>query len=155
MSEEVKASQVDAVPAGFGGWLILPAIGMVLSPLLGVIGLFLGLEPLDELVRHGFGLYAIPRYIAMLGLLIYTFMAAVRFFKKRSNAPATLIKLLIARVIIAFVFFILGIIVLGGNDELLIVMLLRSNNFIAQGVAAAIWVPYFRVSKRVKATFVN
>jgi len=155
MSEDVKVSQGDPGLAGIRGWLILPAIGMVLSPLLGVIGLFVGLEPLGELVQQGFGVYAIPRFIVMIGLLIYTCVAAVRFFKKQSSAPGTMIKLLIARAITTLVFFVIGMVVIGGDNEMLVVVLLRSNNFVAQGIAAAIWIPYFRISQRVKATFVN
>jgi hypothetical protein len=155
MNAGVKVSQADLRLAGIRGWLILPAIGMAVSPLLGVIGLVSGLEPLDNMVNQGFGVYAIPRLIVNIGLLIYTCVTAVRFFKKRRTAVRTVIKLLIARAVAFLVLFVIGVIVFGGDNEEIIITLFKSNNFIAQGIAAAVWISYFRVSKRVKATFVN
>ena len=155
MNAGVKVSQADLRLAGIRGWLILPAIGMAVSPLLGVIGLVSGLEPLDNMVNQGFGAYAIPRLIVNIGLLIYTCVTAVRFFKKRRTAVRTVIKLLIARAVAFLVLFVIGMIVFGGDNKDTIITLLKSNDFIAHGIAAAVWIPYFRGSKRVKATFVN
>ena len=139
---------------GIRGWLILPALGLALGLILGVVGVVTGLGSLEKMVDRGYSAYSVPSLLVDISLLIYLCVTAVRFFKKRKDAPQTLIHFLIARIAASVVLFVLGIAVIGGDDELVLFSLLRSNNFIAQGIAAAIWIPYFRVSKRVKATFV-
>lgn len=155
MSAGVKASQASQEFAGIRGWLIFPAIGMAASPVLGIGWLITGLKALEKMTNLGFGAYAIPRFVVNIGLLIYTFIAAVRFFKKRSNAPRTVIKLLAARAIAILVLFILGMVIVSGDSDKLAMLMLKDNNFIAHGLAAFVWIPYFRASKRVKATFVR
>jgi hypothetical protein len=155
MSVDVKAGAVDQRLVGIRGWLILPAIGMAASPILGVLWLIFGLGPMEKMIDYGFGGYVFPRVILNIGLLIYTCIAAARFFKKQSNAPRTVSRLLIARAIASFAVFVIGMVVIGGDDAELAIVLLKENNFIAQGLAAAVWIPYFRISLRVKATFVN
>jgi hypothetical protein len=155
MSAEVKVSQVDQRLAGIRGWLICPAIGLAVSPPLSLIWLVVELGSLDRMINYGFGAYVISRLIVNIGLLIYMCVAAVRFFKKLRTTVRTMIKLLIARAIASLALFVIGMVVTGGGNEALIISLLRSNNFIAHGLAAAVWIPYFRISKRAKATFVN
>jgi len=136
---------------GIKGWLILPAIGLVLSLIIGPIGLIAGLANMNT----EYAAYSASAILVNAGLYIYIWVTAIRFFKKRADAPQTIIHLIIIRIIASGVLFVLGLVVVGGDDALTIVVLLRSNNFVAQGIAAAIWIPYFKVSKRVKATFVN
>ncbi len=155
MNAKIKTSYVDSRFSGIRGWLILPAIGLAASPFIGVIELVSGLGALGNMVNQGFGAYAIPRLIVNIGLLIYVCVAAVRFFKKRRTAASTVIKLLVARAVAFLVLFTIGIIVMGGNSKEMIYSLLKNNDFISHGIAAFVWISYFRVSKRVKATFVN
>lgn len=136
---------------GIGGWLILPAIGLVLSIIVAPIGLIAGLAQMDS----NYAAYSVPALLVNAGFYIWIWIAAVRFFKKMESAPKTLIQLMMARVIASVLLSILGIAVVQNTDPLVIMTLLKGNNFIAQGIAAAIWIPYFKVSKRVKATFVN
>jgi len=157
---KLEVSQTIASPErsdliGIRGWLILPAIGLAISPALGVIGIIAGLASLEKMLNRGYGAYFVPALIANVGMLIYLFVVAVRFFKKRKNAPQTFIRLMIIFPLVNILLFILGLAVIGSSDELVIVSLLRNHNFIATGIAAAIWIPYFKVSKRVKATFVD
>ena len=135
---------------GIGGWLILPAIGLVLGPIIGVVGLITGLALYTDVEAAGYGgVYALEILvqIALLAFLIYT---ATRFFGKKRNAPAYCITLFVLGVAASF---ILLVIELGAGAE---VFAIESGKALAQGtISAAIWIPYFRVSKRVKATFVN
>lgn len=135
---------------GIRGWLILPAIGLVLSLIIAPIGLIAGLAQM----KSEYAAYSAPAILVNAGLYIYLWVAAIRFFKKRVAAPQTMISFMIARIVASVVLFLLGLAVVGGDDALKIVVLLRANNFVAQGIAAAIWIPYFKISKRVKATFV-
>lgn len=157
MNEELVAAtngqslSIEQEPVGIRGWLILPAIGLVLSLAVTPIGIVAGLVTMDgEYVA-----YSGPALLANAGFYIYLWVAAVRFFKKLSSAPRTLIQFMVARVVASIALFVLGIVVVGLDNELVVIRLLRANNFIAQGIAASIWIPYFRVSKRVKATFVH
>ena len=136
---------------GIRGWLILPAIGLVLSIIVGPIALIEGIAEMGP----RYGTYSLPATLVNLGFYIWIWVAAVRFFKKRKSAPKTLIQLMVARIIASAMLFVLGMAVVGRTDPLVIIALLKANNFIAQGIAAAIWIPYFKVSKRVRATFVR
>lgn len=142
---------------GIGGWLILPAIGLVLR----LMAMPIGLIAIAGLVRmrSEYVAYSAPAILVYAGLYVYHWVAAIRFFKKRAAAPQTMISLLIARFFASLVLFLLGLAVVGhvrGDHTLEVVrLLLRTNNFVANGIAAAIWIPYWKVSKRVKATFVD
>jgi len=136
---------------GIGGWLILPAIGLVLSSFVAPIGLIAGLAQMD----NRYAAYSVPAMLVNAGFCLWIWIATARFFGKAASAPATLIQLMAARVIASIVLFGLGMAVVGSTDPLVVVVLLKGNNFVAQGIAAAIWIPYFTISKRVKATFVN
>lgn len=142
---------IDRTLVGIRGWLLLPAIGLVLSLIIAPIGLIASFAQMTD----DYAAYTVPAILVNAGLYVYLWVAAVRFFKKRSEAPQTMIHFLVARIIASVALFVLGLAVLGADDALKIVVLLRANNFVAQGIAAAIWIPYFKVSKRVKVTFVE
>ncbi len=148
------AKNIDKRISGIRGWLVLPAIGMIISPIFGVISFIFESKTFAEMVNYGFAAYVFTQYILNTAILIYGCIAAVRFFKKQKDAPITIIKLLIARVITSLVIFIVGAVTMGVNTKI-ILSLLKTNNFMAFAVAAIIWVNYFKKSKRVEATFVN
>ncbi len=137
--------------SGIGGWLILPAIGLVLSPFLGIIGLLISLSSFDV----NYAAYSMPSLIVNAALLVWLCVLAVQFFKKKRTLPNNFIRFMISRTVASLILFIWGILILGSTDELFLISLLRANNFIAQGIAAAIWIPYFKLSKRVMLTFIN
>jgi hypothetical protein len=158
-SERVPTTLNDLAPAmsqpeqklvGISGWLILPAIGLVLSLIATPIGLVAGLAGKDIQLYPA---YKIPSLLVNAGFYFVLWAVAILFFKKRSTVPRILIQFMAARVLASVVLFVVGLLVVGGGDELVIIALLRSYNFIAQGIAAAIWIPYLKKSERVKATF--
>lgn len=153
MSEQEQAVQTEAVDKsleGIGGWLILPAIGMVLGPIVGVVGLVIALGLYSRVARAGYGGVFMLELLVGAVLVALAIYAAVLFFRKQRKAPRIIIILLVAG--------------LGADLFLLAVELAASAQVFAAETAkqlvrdmigAAIWIPYFRVSKRVKATFVN
>ena len=56
---EGNVSAVYPQPAGIGGWLILPAIGLVLGAIVGVGGLILGFALFSDVEAAGFGRLAV------------------------------------------------------------------------------------------------
>ena len=95
------------------------------------------------------GIYALELLVE-LGLLVFLIYAATRFFGKKRNAPSTIIALLITSLVSSG---LLLVIELGAGAE---EFAIENGKQLARSViGAVIWIPYFRVSKRVKATFVN
>ena len=140
------------VKSGIGGWLILPAIGLVLNPIFLVIYTLhtiiwaLSGEFQVQLVAHpGLGAWTFARILVSIALLGFVGVAAYLFFSKRSAAPRCMIALLLTFLGQGVIFTILDF-AIGLDPEI-------AHNLIAPAFACAIWIPYFRVSKRVKATF--
>lgn len=154
-SDTSQETAVDQKLVGISGWLILPAIGFVLSLIITPINLIVQAVQTES----DSAAYFIPSILVRTGLYIWLWTIAISFFKKRSTAPRSIIKFMVVRICALLLLFGLGFAVFSSDpslgNELVIIGMLRSNNFIFQGIAAAIWIPYFKVSKRVKATFVK
>lgn len=133
-----------------GGWLVLPSIGLVFGALLwavAIVGLF-GAFALGGDVW--FRIFTSLELVVYMGLLAFTIYAAVRFFSKKKDAPKRMIQLIAANAVIVVVFFIIS---LGVDD---VSYRMEALKGLVQGIfGAAVWIPYFMVSKRVKATFVR
>jgi hypothetical protein len=73
---------------GIGGWLILPAIGVVLTPIAGLAGLvtLLSVGPFEACLSGGVG--------------VYGFICAVNFFQRKRNTPMLMIGLYIANAVV-------------------------------------------------------
>ena len=145
-----------------GGWLILPAIGLIVSPLRILIESvtsltdgsysastfsFLWNDTSLEYSQELLGLICVELLVNVL-LFSGTIVIAILFFKKRSSVP----KLMVAYFGITFLVLFI--------DSLLADMFVEESMFVAEDIfksliAACIWIPYFIVSKRVKNTFVH
>lgn len=139
--DAVEASEASRPVRQFGwkgidGWLILPGIGLILRPILSVIVIAIMLTRRLEYL-HLFQTLLVVK----IGLLIYSFYAAWRFFGKRRNTPTVMV-----------------ILILFGLCSQLLASILRHDFRIMPLVggvfACCIWIPYFLVSRRVKETFV-
>jgi len=125
--------------SGIAGWLLLPAIGLVLNPILAVVYIAINVEALSKVSAEYIAAIhtAIAKNVILLGFGLYV---AVLFFRKKQNAP---------QMYILFIWASLGFSVLvaiqGGEWFLKPVFMTV--------VQALIWIPYFKNSKRVKATF--
>ncbi len=148
--ESVHGAEASAPegPKGLGGWLTLPAIGLVLGPIGIASVLLMELGVADELAGTGYGGLLAFHVVLQLGLLILSVFAAFRFFGKKSNAPRVMIVLYLANLAVSATF--LAATGAVGDSE---VALGAAEDVLRALIAAAIWVPYFRKSKRVKATF--
>lgn len=137
-------------PKGIGGWLVLPAIGLVVGPGLSIL-LLLGwarlLPILDPELKGDARFWA----LALLdgASIAATVAVAVLFFLKRRSAVPAIIGLMVASILISLVQLFLSSALFGGMDGQDIKPVIHAT------VYGAIWIPYFLVSKRVKETFVR
>lgn len=135
-----------------GSWLILPAIGVVLSPVLigyDVINTFIDVDIL-ALGSPAYVLLIIGELIANSAMFVLALLVAVLFFKRRSSLPriitiAYLAWFLIPLLDFAAVYAVMPEYGFMGDEELK--LLIRTF------LSAAIWVPVFNISERVKSTF--
>jgi putative ABC transport system ATP-binding protein len=128
-------------PEKLGGWLVLAAIGLVLGGVVNVPFLIWRFATLGAASNPGAFILLIDA-----GLTAFLIYAAVQFFAQKRNAPALLIALVIGEVIKQFL--LIGAAV--GPDA----VESAKTGLVGTILAAAIWIPYFLVSKRVKRTFV-
>lgn len=158
-----KMYEFDPEPKGhtlyntIGGWLILPGIGLCLTPFRMIYD-FLNIDYFNYsnwriLTDPNFGAYDVAlgsliliEMIINLVLLFYSVVLIFLFFKRRSSVP------LLAAIFYGSNFiFLLADGVIGGQyigmDNETITAVLRSL------FGAAIWIPYFLISERSKGTF--
>ena len=136
-------------PVGIGGWLILPAIGLVVSLVLSARALWGMLSLMGSSALPSKLAQALP-FLFFLGAAfsVLQVVVAVSFFNKKAGTPNLMVVYLLANVAVA----ILTAVLLGEAGA----RTSGAEREIGRAVAvAAIWIPYFRVSRRVKATFVN
>jgi hypothetical protein len=157
MNEEVKS--------GLGGWLILVGIGVVFSPIKLVNQMKSLYVPLFqdgsiELLTNPGSEYYIPGFKPLLyGEIIVNLITFILglfliylFFSKKALFPKLYIFLAVWSL-----FFILVDVYLGHllfPNEVIFDRETIRDTFAAL-FTVLIWVPYMRMSKRVKATFVN
>lgn len=147
---------VDSLP--IGGWLILPALGLIISPLTLVYGLFQTPEVYNSqmwmnliaLKRYGLFSVVLVEHVYNIVMLPFSVVIAILYFKRRSSVPRLMTILLSARCLVAVVDAVISM----QNDTFSSGSEVSRNLF--QGIfAAAIWIPYFNISSRVKETFVT
>lgn len=124
------------------GWLLFPAIGLVINPFL----------ILNDLVQTLTQQTDIP-LMTILGavdvaLLLFCCVVAWRFFGRRRDAPLLYISFNIAACALTL---LCGLFILLRYE----VQHFSLWNYVRSTfIPAVIWIPYFILSKRVKATFV-
>ena len=135
-------------PKGIGGWLIFPAIGLVLSPIRAVISWVQEMMMISafapEMKDDG------RLWTAMcLDFLIAAgcVVVAIMFFMKLRVAVKAIIALLAAGVLSSLIQTMMVASMTDGAAS--------ATVLIGPVISAAIWIPYFLTSKRVKNTFVN
>lgn len=135
-------------PEGIGGWLILPAIGLVLGSVLSVVGIVLLVGMSPSVPREYRGIFALNVLIDF-GLTVFLIYAATRFFGKKRDTPRVMITFLIVRVIANGLLLVISLV--AGADSFVIGC---AATMVKGAVSGMIWIPYFWVSQRVKRTFV-
>ena len=139
----LASSAVDPKIVGIGGWLVLSAIGFVIGPIMSVAGLIF-------MTSAGYGVIYALELVAEVSLQAFVLYAAVRLFGKKANAPSVIITLFLVSLGSAIVLFVIEA---GAGAERLAIE--TGKQIVRDVIGAAIWIPCFHVSRRVKATFVN
>ncbi len=147
-------------PRGFGGWLVIPGLGLLATPLVALSTLYSGREAWaadnwTNLTTFGSEAYhamwaptLLFELIAQLGLIVFGILIVILFFRGRSSVP---------KIYIAFQ--------LSAAAQLLIDMALvhsipqaAETSFDPRTIGAligtVIWIAYFLTSFRVRNTFV-
>lgn len=142
-------------PSGIGGWLILPLIGLLLSPVrmaILVIGEFKGAFQAGvwENLPPGLQGFIIAELGANLAVAAFGIVCLVLFLMKSKRTPKLMIAFYVAGAVVVFADVLIAAAVFG----------LKPQSDFLRNVASAlvglcIWVPYFRRSVRVANTFTD
>ena len=147
----------EAGPKGIGGWLLLPTIYLFISVLISFGYLiftliFINSSEWKQLLTspevHPYFKEAIYFEMACNGLLLlFTIYLIVLLFKKKRIFPKAIISYYLLSIVIDIVVTLLVNNVSMDNEK---------TSFSGSGILLSIiWIIYFRVSKRVRNTFVN
>jgi ABC-type multidrug transport system permease subunit len=158
MTVDEKMNLSKQKVAGIGGWLdrgllCFFALSLVLALIVAPIILIVRIVELVQ--RNGeYAGYNIPTLFVDTVFYFYLWVVAVQFFKKYNTAPETIIGYFISRIFASMLLFVIGYAVIGRTNELAVADM---HNYLVvyPGIVAVFWILYFKISKRVKTTFVN
>ncbi len=160
----MTASTSQAAPSGIGGWLLLMAAGVCLTPIRIAAEIVKGLRPLEPTTWHAvttpgtrayhplFGPLIVGELVVNAALLIWAGVLAYLFFTRRRSFPGAMIAFMITRVAVQAA---------DAGVALMIPAAAAAMGPAAFGglvsgvIVAAIWVPYLIKSRRVELTFVR
>ncbi len=135
---------------GIAGWLTLPALGLILSPLLYGFDLWQALS-LPGSEREAVASLVSFKELADVVFIVATVVVALFFFGKRRPAP----KLVIGLLLLQLALFITEYLVADSTGRIAPSYMGTLMANVGRGVLVCmIWIPYFMFSKRVKLTFV-
>lgn len=170
MTEALGGTNDSKEPKGLAGWLLLPILGLFVSIFVAFRlfkdGSLILFEPeiWVAFITPGTLFYhSIWVPVIVFGALIQVSMitvsiaALVAIFKKKRFVPRLMIGLYLLGIILAAVDIILGVFFLPALVPELYKQV-ESESFvkaIGSAVGAAIWIPYFLKSRRVKNTFIR
>jgi hypothetical protein len=160
----MPTNQDQSAPRGIGGWLILIAIGLCLTPIRIGAEIVQGVRSHQPLAWSAVTTPGSPAYHPLFGplisgemvanvvLLVWALVLLYLFFTKRRAFPRAMIAFLIVRVAIqmADIFVASSIPVAAGSIGPRVYGSLAGNLLVV-----LVWVPYFLKSRRVAATFVG
>jgi hypothetical protein len=143
-------------PSGIGGWLIIPMIGLIGSliilvrQILNYIPIFKSNTWAKITVYPMWGPLILAEFIFNILLFCFCIFLLIIFFKKSSKFPF----LYTVRLVIAPIFIIFDLVIAHQIPAIPKNSISATTNELIKGIiAAAIWIPYFKVSNRVKNTF--
>jgi hypothetical protein len=147
-----------------GGWLILAAIGLILTPIRIFVTVAKDLVPAfssdvwPRLTTPGteayHPLWAPLLIFEMVGnclFILFAIVIVIFFFQRRIFGPKLIIIFLLSNLVfVATDYFVADLIPFVASQEDIGSLM----ELVRVSVVCLIWVPYFLVSKRVKGTFV-
>jgi hypothetical protein len=138
---------------GIGGWLILVAIGLATSPLRSIHGIYSTLHVLyGSQFQHTLsihpGLAVLILYEAVTNSFFFIALIALNylFYRRKRVFPGLMITFLALNATLLLIDHVVAIQFHPGASVF---------NVMGAVVGAAIWIPYYIQSERVKATFVR
>jgi hypothetical protein len=153
-----------AGPSGIGGWLLLVAVGVCLTPLRIAAEIVRGLRPLEPATWRAvttpgsrayhplFGPLIVGELVVNAVLLIWAGVLVYLFFTRRRAFPVAMIAFMIARVVAQVADAGVALMIPAAAAR----MGPATYGGIASGVLVAlVWVPYLIKSRRVELTFVR
>lgn len=159
---EVTASREG--PTGLGGWLILVAIGLIINPIRVLVVVASTFPPLfqtgawEALTTPGsenyhalWGPLLIFEMVFNTLVMLASIALAVLFFRRSRRFPGFFIVFVIANLAFVLLDAWLGSLVIV-DEPMFDPGTVRELSRVLFGVL--VWVPYMRLSKRVKNTFV-
>jgi len=148
---EISQAPAVAEPRGIGGWLILPVIGTLLSPLITAYAAFQdAVVLLNASVSTALAAFIVVEFLYNFGLVIAWIFAAVLLFRHKRLYP----RFFVALLVIMFIGTVLDLAVTAMAFDVTIDSSdVRSTLRFVIGLA--IWGPYMYKSERVKNTFVE
>ncbi len=160
VSGEIESDHVK----GIGGWLLLPLLGLIVSPFILIFDsrelLFVfNLQQWNLLTMPGsdnyipyFAPLAIFEVVVNIATLLLNILALWLFFSRRSSTPRIYISYLLFVVAALIIDYVAGTSIPLLKDEY------TSNDLakvVRHCISTVIWVAYFMRSKRVAETFVE
>ena len=159
----VEDDTADSLP--IGGWLILVAVGLIISPILSLIGiislsdLLFANNAAGTLSQAGTEIDPLmqkPMGTIFLGYFILSFIIDIvllyLFFTKKRAFPKVMIVVLLVSLLYPFAEYALYSYFSVMDEEAHTQL---GKDIIRALIYCAIWIPYFLKSERVKQTFVN
>lgn len=156
----------DLEPAGIGGWLLLPALGLIISPILQGIGIIRDVVPalnpdvlrtLTDPTSANYSAMWVPTmaFESITSVLMFAFtlwLVFSFFFRKSPRVPRLFVVWLATALTIQVIDWLLTKSLPlpadpSGNGLI--------NSLGRSIINAAIWIPYFIRSIRVKNTFID
>ena len=156
-----RTGSADGLPNGLGGWLVIPGLGLIATPVVAVFTLFSNLEAwaadtwaslttFGNEAYHALWAPALVFELTMqLGVLVFGIFVLILFFRRRSSLPRTFIAFQIAVQLQLLI------------DTALVNAIPQAAAETGAGAQALgsllgtmIWIAYFLKSTRVANTFV-
>lgn len=161
LREQDRRATFGPGPVGLGGWLVLPMLGMFLTPVIGVLGINQLLPALDG----GLALTSAQRLVIWLEVVtnivfqgIAPIALLVLFFKRARRFPTLYAAWISLNLIIVLVDLVFAYNVFRDYYDTPGVTFWdqETTQLVGRSVfGVAIWVPYMINSRRVRNTFMN
>jgi hypothetical protein len=153
-------SEVDHQLAGIRGWLVLPAIGLLLQPFVLAADMVRGAGNYSMVVWQGLlnNASLSPFFIPMmlvelvlsLGLLVFSILLPVLFFQRRTSLP----RIYVGCAALLGIYAVLELLATDLIPEVRAqVSAVDRGTWARTLVSVVLWSSYFLLSKRVRATF--